>query len=345
MVWLTNSFGWNACLLRERDSDAYITFRCIAHHFLLGIKNTHIVPSLDVIAVWTFVIIANTSINAIVVDHGSNERRRTKAISSISTKCRSKCRPVSSNFISLHWFILDFEAPKRRTNYRMSVTSKYAYNECWLQLRMQNRISATVYALEVKRSNWKSERLIDWMSMMNFMHFILQRKLEEHHAAVGLHSDAKELDNALIAWVVFLQIRMTHYHLFFSDIMNLYADALDEIVQERLETDSEIEKKVLDAFSKFHEQEKGIVKTKEKLTRTVLDMESTRKRLATATTIEKEKEIQDEYEAIQSKLNSLKVSDVVSTIYSLFSIWRIMWSPTCIRWRRKRSIWLTYFKL
>lgn len=64
---------------------------------------------------------------------------------------------------------------------------------------------------------------------------------------------------------------------------------------------------VLDAFAKCVEDDKALSKAKEKLTRTVVDVEVSRKRKQGNHDESKAQEIQDEYDALQLKLESYKV--------------------------------------
>lgn len=65
---------------------------------------------------------------------------------------------------------------------------------------------------------------------------------------------------------------------------------------------------VLDAFGKYMDDDKALSKAKEKLTRTVVDVEVSRKRKQGNHDESKAQEIQDEYDALQLKLESYKVN-------------------------------------
>uniref|UniRef100_A0A914UT45 Rho-GAP domain-containing protein n=1 Tax=Plectus sambesii TaxID=2011161 RepID=A0A914UT45_9BILA len=129
-----------------------------------------------------------------------------------------------------------------------------------------------------------------------------KRRLEDYHLAHGLQSDAKELEAVSESSLL-------------ADIMRSYADALSVLVDERVQTDMEIEKKVLESLGKYQEDERGISKIKEKLTKAVLDMESNRRRLQTAPP-EKFTEIQEEFDATQYKVDSYK-DNAIADLFTL----------------------------
>lgn len=64
---------------------------------------------------------------------------------------------------------------------------------------------------------------------------------------------------------------------------------------------------VIDVFGKYIDEEKALSKAKEKLARTVVDVEVCRKRTLGNHDESKAQEIQDEYDALQLKLENFKV--------------------------------------
>uniref|UniRef100_A0A0R3RYM3 Rho-GAP domain-containing protein n=1 Tax=Elaeophora elaphi TaxID=1147741 RepID=A0A0R3RYM3_9BILA len=91
---------------------------------------------------------------------------------------------------------------------------------------------------------------------------------------------------------------------------------LDEFgLWQQLLTDA---KDVLDAFVKYMDDDKALSKAKEKLTRTVVDVEVSRKRKQGNHDESKAQEIQDEYDALQLKLESYK-DNIFTDIFVLLS--------------------------
>uniref|UniRef100_A0A183ESW0 BAR domain-containing protein n=1 Tax=Gongylonema pulchrum TaxID=637853 RepID=A0A183ESW0_9BILA len=102
------------------------------------------------------------------------------------------------------------------------------------------------------------------------------------------------------------------------EVMRLYGDTIGGILEDRVNTDQLIEKCVLDAFGKIVDDEKALSKAKEKLSRTVVDVEVCRKRKQGNHDELKAQEIQDEYDALQLKLENYK-DGIFTDIFTLLS--------------------------
>uniref|UniRef100_A0A915PGC6 Rho-GAP domain-containing protein n=1 Tax=Setaria digitata TaxID=48799 RepID=A0A915PGC6_9BILA len=135
-----------------------------------------------------------------------------------------------------------------------------------------------------------------------------KRRLDEFGLWQQLLTDAKELEN------VYPRLEPS----VLADTLKLYGDAMGVILEERVLTDQLIEKSVLDAFGKYVDDDKALSKAKEKLTRTVVDVEVSRKRKQGNHDESKAQEIQDEYDALQLKLESYK-DNVFTDIFVLLS--------------------------
>ncbi|OZC05253.1 hypothetical protein X798_07773 [Onchocerca flexuosa] len=135
-----------------------------------------------------------------------------------------------------------------------------------------------------------------------------KRRLDKFGLWQQLLTDAKELEN------VYPRSQPS----VLADILKLYGDTMGVILEERVLTDQLIEKSVLDAFAKYMDDDKAISKAKEKLTRTVVDVEVSRKRKQGNHDESKAQEIQDEYDALQLKLESYK-DNIFTDIFVLLS--------------------------
>ncbi|VIO87274.1 Uncharacterized protein BM_BM1878 [Brugia malayi] len=135
-----------------------------------------------------------------------------------------------------------------------------------------------------------------------------KRRLDEFGLWQQLLTDAKELEN------VYPRSQPS----VLADTLKLYGDAMGVILEERVLTDQLIEKSVLDAFGKYMDDDKALSKAKEKLTRTVVDVEVSRKRKQGNHDESKAQEIQDEYDALQLKLESYK-DNIFTDIFILLS--------------------------
>ncbi|EJW85782.1 RhoGAP domain-containing protein [Wuchereria bancrofti] len=135
-----------------------------------------------------------------------------------------------------------------------------------------------------------------------------KRRLDEFGLWQQLLMDAKELEN------VYPRSQPS----VLADTLKLYGDAMGVILEERVLTDQLIEKSVLDAFGKYMDDDKALSKAKEKLTRTVVDVEVSRKRKQGNHDELKAQEIQDEYDALQLKLESYK-DNIFTDIFILLS--------------------------
>ncbi|VDN07731.1 unnamed protein product [Thelazia callipaeda] len=135
-----------------------------------------------------------------------------------------------------------------------------------------------------------------------------KRRLDEFGLWQQLLTDAKELEN------VYPRTEPS----VLADIMKLFADAVGVILEERVLTDQLIEKGVLDALGKYVDDDKALSKAKEKLTRTAVDVEVSRKRKLGNHDESKAQEIQDEYDALQLKLEYYK-DNIFTDIFLLLS--------------------------
>ncbi|MCP9265780.1 hypothetical protein DINM_021166 [Dirofilaria immitis] len=137
---------------------------------------------------------------------------------------------------------------------------------------------------------------------------VLQRRLDKFGLWQQLLTDAKELEN------VYPRSQPS----VLADTLKLYSDAMGVILEERVLTDQLIEKSVVDAFGKYMDDDKALSKAKEKLTRTAVDVEVSRKRKQGNHDESKAQEIQDEYDALQLKLESYK-DNIFTDIFILLS--------------------------
>ncbi|EJD74469.1 RhoGAP domain-containing protein [Loa loa] len=135
-----------------------------------------------------------------------------------------------------------------------------------------------------------------------------KRRLDEFGLWQQLLTDAKELEN------VYPRSQPS----VLADTLKLYGDAMGVILEERVLTDQLIEKSVLDAFGKYMDDDKILSKAKEKLARTVVDVEVSRKRKQGNHDESKAQEIQDEYDGLQLKLESYK-DNIFTDIFILLS--------------------------
>ncbi|VDK88468.1 unnamed protein product [Litomosoides sigmodontis] len=135
-----------------------------------------------------------------------------------------------------------------------------------------------------------------------------KRRLDEFGLWQQLLTDAKELEN------IYPRLQPS----VLADTLKLYGDAMGVILEERILTDQLIEKSVLDAFAKCVEDDKALSKAKEKLARTVVDVEVSRKRKQGNHDESKAQEIQDEYDALQLKLESYK-DNIFTDIFVMLS--------------------------
>ncbi|VDK67087.1 unnamed protein product [Onchocerca ochengi] len=135
-----------------------------------------------------------------------------------------------------------------------------------------------------------------------------KRRLDKFGLWQQLLTDAKELEN------VYPRSQPS----VLADTLKLYGDTMGVILEERVLTDQLIEKSVLDAFGKYMDDDKALSKAKEKLTRTVVDVEVSRKRKQGNHDESKAQEIQDEYDALQLKLESYK-DNIFTDIFVLLS--------------------------
>ncbi|CAG9535479.1 unnamed protein product [Cercopithifilaria johnstoni] len=135
-----------------------------------------------------------------------------------------------------------------------------------------------------------------------------KRRLDEFGLWQQLLTDAKELEN----------IYPRSQPSVLADTLKLYGDAVGVILEERVLTDQLIEKSVLDAFGKYMDDDKALSKAKEKLARTAVDVEVSRKRKQGNHDESKAQEIQDEYDALQLKLESYK-DNIFTDIFVLLS--------------------------
>ncbi|KAM3725789.1 Rho GTPase-activating protein [Dirofilaria immitis] len=135
-----------------------------------------------------------------------------------------------------------------------------------------------------------------------------KRRLDKFGLWQQLLTDAKELEN------VYPRSQPS----VLADTLKLYSDAMGVILEERVLTDQLIEKSVVDAFGKYMDDDKALSKAKEKLTRTAVDVEVSRKRKQGNHDESKAQEIQDEYDALQLKLESYK-DNIFTDIFILLS--------------------------
>lgn len=135
-----------------------------------------------------------------------------------------------------------------------------------------------------------------------------KRRFDEYGLWQQLQTDSKELESVSPRTEPSLLV----------DVLKMYAEAVGVMLDEKMMAEHSIEKSVLAAFTKYIDEEKALTKAKEKLARTVVDVEVSRKRRLNNHDESRAQEIQDEYDALQLKLENYKDS-IYTDIFSLLS--------------------------
>ncbi|GMT36745.1 hypothetical protein PFISCL1PPCAC_28042 [Pristionchus fissidentatus] len=130
-----------------------------------------------------------------------------------------------------------------------------------------------------------------------------KKKCDEYSMASDLATDAKEL-------------RMNGSTCLYK-VLDSMSAALNTVMDERVRTEMNTEKRVLEGMTRYLEMDKALNKSKERLTHTTVDVDIARKALNNKQHDEtRQSELQEEFDTNLSKLESLKDS----TITDIFTL-------------------------